>query len=40
MTDDLMTKLRAALRFAASRSVLSSAEERAILAAIAKARGQ
>lgn len=34
MTDELMTKLRSALRFAASRSVMSSADEQAILAAL------
>ena len=34
VTDELMTKLRSALRFAASRSVMSSADEQAILAAL------
>lgn len=36
MTDELMTKLRSALRFAASRSVMSSADEQAILTALGR----
>jgi len=36
MPDELMAKLRSALRFAASRSVMSSADEQAILAALAQ----